>query len=289
MKVYFASDLHYDVGAGKGASTALARYLDQHATADDVLLLGGDYGNDDDAVEACLALFADFPGHRLAIAGNHDAWVDTDVTDSRARIARLSEQFDAAGFRSLEEEPAIIDGVGFAGAIGWYDYSFRVESLEVPIEVYESKGYPGAAGAVWNDARFVDWGVTDPEFTREQGESLARQLEALRGVERAIVVTHHVPTEALLRPDFLPPGVDRASVVPRKWLILNTYLGSSMFEDIIVDAPVDVELALCGHIHLGRSVERRGVRFVSNGSNHKTKELVVWRDGMLERLTFAPA
>ncbi len=145
---------------------------------------------------------------------------------------------------------------------------------------------PGFKGAVWADGDHVDWGVTDPQFTTTQVESLAKQLDALSEMEAVIVATHHVPVVELLRPRDLDPAVHRRDVVPKRWLILNTYLGSERLGSLIESHVANVPLALCGHIHLARQVERGGVLFASNGSDYKTKEVLVWEDGGLSRHRF---
>lgn len=288
MRIFFASDLHYDVAIGPSGTAALAEWVCSEGTAEDVLLLGGDYANSDEKVRECLEHFEGFPGDKLAIAGNHDVWVvDTDDERSRERYDGLSEIYAEFGIHPLEDEPVNIGGVGFVGAMGWYDYTFRVESLDVPLEVYERKGFPGVPGPVWNDGRNVNWGIGDPDFTDEQLTRLEQQLDAVSDAESVVVMTHHVPTTGLLRPQFLPETVPRRIAVPRKWLILNTYLGSQRFEELLARHAERIDVAFCGHIHLSREAERSRVRFVSNGSDHKHKELVTYEAGELTRRSFS--
>ncbi|MEM1348685.1 MAG: metallophosphoesterase [Myxococcota bacterium] len=227
MRVFFSSDLHVDVQRGMPSAVQLAAWVCQRSAPDDVLILGGDYGNDDDAVARCLRLFRRFRGAKLAIAGNHDVWSKHDAgAGSRARYEGLAGVFANVGFHALEHSPFRLGRVGFAGAMGWYDFSLREESLEVPLEVYHAKGMPGVPGVVWADGDYVDWGITDPQFTTTQLDNLARQLDALTELDLVIVATHHVPVVELLRPRDLDPALHRRDVVPRRWLILNTYLGS---------------------------------------------------------------
>lgn len=288
MRVYFASDLHVDVRSGASSTARLARWVCDRARPEDVLVLGGDYGDTDEAIAACLEAFEGFLGPRLAIAGNHDVWARGEDVDSRTRYEGLTGVFERAGFHALEREAFIHGGVGFVGAMGWYDYSFREPSLQIPLEVYHAKSMPGVAGPVWADGEYVDWGVTDPQFTTEQVRALRGQLESLEGVDEIVAVTHHVPVRALLRPQELDPSVHRRDVVPRKWLILNTYLGSQRLGELILRHAERVQVALCGHIHLPRMAQRGGVRFISNGSDYATKELIVYEGGRITRQRFEP-
>ena len=211
MRVFFASDLHYDKSRGRASTEAMARYLCDVGTPEDVLWLGGDYANDDARLTECLRLFEGFAGEKLAIAGNHDVWTDDASNDpqssaSMRRYRDLSECFASAGFHALEDRAKCIQGVGFVGALGWYDYSFRVDALDLPMDVYRKKAMPESRGAVWNDARFVRWGRTDPEVTEWQFGRLEAQLESMTHADRLLVATHHVPTERLLRAELASVG-----------------------------------------------------------------------------------
>ena len=170
--------------------------------------------------------------------------------------------------------------------MGWYDYTLRDPMLGVPMDVYRRKSTPRATGPVWNDALFAKWGMSDPDVTDWQLERLRSQFGQVDGAERVVAALHHVPTKKLLRPSFLPAFLPRRQVVPEKWLVLNTYLGSRRFEELLADYAERVEVAFCGHIHLGRDATASGVRFVSNGSSYRRKELLVWSNGELERVTF---
>ena len=284
-RVYFASDLHIDVRRGRAAAEELADWLSERARPDDILLLGGDYGNDEETRRGCLELFADFPGVRLGIAGNHDVWGEPGDS-AWPRYRRLADLLEAHGIHPLEREPYVDGQVGFVGAMGWYDYSFRVPELDVPMEVYRRKGMPGVEGPVWNDGQYVDWRMSDPEVTDRQLEQLAGQLEQLSGVGTIVPALHHVPTEGLLRPAMLPDFVPRRLIVPRKWLILNTYLGSRRFGELFAEYAERIEVAFCGHIHLRRGVVEDGITYVRSGSDHTTKEVIVWESPRLWRKTF---
>ena len=285
MRLFFVSDLHMDAGRGTDSAVSLADWVTDEGEPQDVLILGGDYGNDDDTVNRCLDMFRSFPGRTLAIAGNHDVWVSEEES-SLDRYRRLGDLFRTAGFHPLEEEPVVIGDVGFVGALGWYDYSFRVPELDVPMEVYRRKSMPGAGTPVWMDGVFVRWDFTDEEMTNRQVDRLRSHLEQLGDVSKIIVAIHHVPTEALLRPKMLPDFMPRRLVVPHKWLVLNTYLGSRRFGELLAGYADRIEVALCGHIHLGRRVVENGITYASNGSDYRSKEVVVYDPPELWRKKF---
>jgi predicted phosphohydrolase len=288
MRLFFTSDLHVEHRVGRRASRTLAEWVQDRGRDSDVLILGGDYGHEDEAIEASLEMFVDFPGTVLAVAGNHDVWGDPDRS-SEARLHRLWAHFESLGFHPLGAEPIVVDGVGFVGGMGWYDYSFRDRELDVPMDVYRDKRLPWTEEPVWRDAEFVQWPDSDEERVDRQIERLRDHLATLPDTPEIVAAFHHVPSPTLLRPSVLPDGLPRRVLVPERWLILNTYLGSRRFGDVLAEETDDrVELALCGHIHLARRAVDRGVTFVSNGSDHDCKELIVYDGSHLRRRRFGP-
>lgn len=266
MRIYITSDLHLGVDAkGDKIVEKLAQYVSQIGTKDDVLLIAGDIGSDDVSIANCLQLFRSFPGKKLAIAGNHDIWVARRRDTSLERYKRLSDIFSANGFHALEDEPVVLNGIGFAGAMGWYDRSFQ-DKIRVPNWYYELKSFPGKG--TWNDANNVKWPFIDEQAVDWQVARLEQQLEALKtaGVSRMIVGIHHVPTKKLL---FHP-----------RWLLsktmrfFNTFLGSERFAELLEANNHVVEHVVCGHIHRAADTKRNGVHYHSIGGGYKNKQLV---------------
>ncbi|HTM68025.1 MAG TPA: metallophosphoesterase [Candidatus Binatia bacterium] len=277
MKTFFASDLHYGVnGQGNAAVRALATHLrSPNASRDDVLVLVGDIATDDKALRACLRLFREFPGRKLAVAGNHDVWVEGEES-SWTRYRRLSAIFRAAGFHPLEDEPIVIGGTAFAGSMGWYDYSFRDEEIGMPFRAYEKKTLPGAEHPLWNDANLVRWGMSDQDVTRWQAERLERHLSALAGSDDIVLAIHHVPTKRLL---FHP-----RCLVPRETRFANAFLGSERFAEIA--CLHRVALVVNGHIHMAGDARIGETRFASIGGDYRGKQLIVRDRGRLVRSMF---
>jgi 3',5'-cyclic AMP phosphodiesterase CpdA len=289
LRIFFASDLHYDAERGRDAVHAMASWLEEHATTEDLLILGGDYGNDDAMVAACLECFADVDSPTFGVSGNHDIWTEgDDGRTSHDRWLDLQSILRDHGVHPLEADPVSVHGVGLCGGLGWYDYTFRSPALDIDPEVYRDKRLPQYQQPIWKDAFLAKWGLTDPEVTEWQLRRLEADLETLarRGHDRIVVVTHHVPSRLLLRPDKLPDYLPRHHVIPEKWLVLNTYLGSQRFAELIGNFAPRIEVAFCGHIHLARQVHDYGVTFASNGSTYEDKELMIWEDGKLRRRTF---
>jgi 3',5'-cyclic AMP phosphodiesterase CpdA len=262
---------------GDAATRRLAAHLNG-ARSHDVLLLAGDLGVSDETIAECLALFRHFPGHKLAIPGNHDVWVPHDAAiDSRERHAGLPQLFRDAGFHPLEEGPLTIDGVGFAGCMGWYDYTFRDPSLGYPDDCYVSKCEPGGTEPVWGDAGHVRWPWSDVEVTAREVARLDAHLQQLTGAREVIVVTHHLLTSRLL----FHPRV----LVPKFWRFANAFLGSERMGEVIARYP-NVRLAICGHIHEAREVTIGTQRFASVGGDYSRKALCSYDGKDIKRQWF---
>jgi 3',5'-cyclic AMP phosphodiesterase CpdA len=270
--LHVAADLHFDHGAsGRRAVEAMAADLARTATPADVLVFAGDLGNSDATVRACLACFRDFPGTMLGVGGNHDIWVDPGES-SWDRYQRLSDLFAAARVHPLEEEPIVVGGVGYAGAMGWYDYSFR-DDIGVPYQAYVDKVLP-AEGVAWGDLRYAHWGMRDEAFCERQLERLEAQLHRLASCAEVRVVTHHVATKRLL--------VHPRAMVPKAWRFLNAFLGTTALEALIGRFS-NVTEVVNGHIHRPGEVKIGRARYASAASGKSTRQLVSIDGGVLRR------
>ena len=132
MRILVTADLHYDIRRSREPTEQLARQA--LATGGDCLVLVGDSaGRDLQPLRDCLRLFADFPDRKLFVPGNQCLWCNHDE-DSLDRYERILPATVAGeGFAMLDHEPVVLGGVGLVGSVGWYDYSFRVKSLEIPL------------------------------------------------------------------------------------------------------------------------------------------------------------
>lgn len=275
MKVYLTSDLHLGVNPrGDESVRGIARFLERQATPEDVLIIAGDIATDDEHVTECLQTFARFPGKKAAIAGNHDVWVKPNTISSWERYQSLSWRMRQAGFHPLEDAPFIQGEVGFAGAMGWYDYSFRYRRLKLSMETYVEK-------MGWSDQLYVRWDFTDHEMVEEQLHRLEAQLQELKDqTSHVIAVLHHVPTAQLL-------AYPRMRwLVPLRWRYSNAFLGSERFQELLQQYRNLVKTVVCGHIHLGNSAKINGQKFVSIGSTYADKQLLVMEGGKIRRVQF---
>lgn len=287
MKLVAAADLHYSP-ASRARPAAIASAMCRAGA--DALVLAGDFVADGtvDLGEA-LALFAEYSGPKLMVAGNHDLWQQHPPFDTWTRyrdtIASTAEQH---GFHYLDRAPLVVGDTGFVGGMGWYDYGFRQvgEPREgvraTPIRVsgsstgaprfssvpgvdemtggdlspedYRHKGLVWQAGggphvAVWNDGVYLDWERSDAEMASYFAERMAEQIAQLAGRVRRLVAVTHFVPFA----EFV--GDDTADV---KRAFAKAYLGSPLMGDVLRGTG-DMAVVIFGHRHRQQVLEIDGM------------------------------
>jgi len=289
MRVLVTADLHYHSPRSRGPAEELAAEA-VRAGGDALVLVGDSASAAHEPLRDCLGLFADFPGRKFMVPGNHCLWC-LDGEDSIERYERTVPAIAAeAGFAVLDHGPAVIDGVGLVGSVGWYDYSYRQEDLGIPLAFYEAKVAPGAAarlgehrhlvdrhrdelaeehfdiGVRWNDGVHVRMDMTDAEFLARVVARLRGQLAALAAdasVREVAAFVHHLPFRHLL-------PVDR----PPAFAFAAAYLGSDRIGEALRACP-KLTRAFCGHSHWPGRCEVGGIQAVNVGSTYTEKRMEI--------------
>ena len=87
VRIVVTADLHYNIPRSREPTRRLA--TDACAAGGDALVLVGDTaGADVGPLRECLERFADFPGRKLLVPGNHCLWC-RDGEDSLERYERV--------------------------------------------------------------------------------------------------------------------------------------------------------------------------------------------------------
>ena len=287
MKILITADLHYDLPRSQEPTRALARTA--CAAGGDVLILAGDTaGADPAALTECLRLFAGFPGRKLLVAGNHCLWCRNGESSLDRYERLLPDRAAGCGFELLDHRPVAIDGLGLVGSVGWYDYSFREQSLAIPLAFYRAKLAPGAAAysgehahlveanrrrltarqlaiaTRWMDGVHVRLGMDDEAFLNRLVAKLRRHLWGLsEQVERIVAVTHHLPFEQLV-----PRGR------PDRFAFAAAFMGSERLGQELARCPKVTDV-YCGHSHWPRRMQIGRLRVVNVGSTYRDKRLEV--------------
>lgn len=243
--IVVTSDLHLGITSPE----ALRQLRDAIAAAQpELTILAGDQGEPLDYFVACLQIFADLPGAAAVLAGNHDVWARDGHTSRDLWEHELPAATRTAGMLWLEDTSWRSGDLAVAGSLAWYDYSAV------------DPGAPNPAGDFMtlkrllnNDARFIDWSWSDPEFALQLGDGLARRLGALEADPdvRDVFVVTHVPIceeQMLRKPHDL------------QWGLSNAFFGN-MTTGRRALAWGKVRAIVSGHTHLRRmgTVTRAGL------------------------------
>ena len=289
VRLLVTADLHYDAARSRAPAEDLAREV-LRTGGDALVLVGDSAGAAHEPLRQCLALFRDFPGRRFVVPGNHCLWC-LPGEDSIQRYEQVLPAIAAeAGFAVLDHAPDVLDGVALVGSVGWYDYSYRHEELEIPLEFYRAKVTPGAAqrlpehrhlleafrgqladwhmniSAQWMDGVRVRMNMTDEEFLEYLVRKLSGQLDALQSapqVRRIVAFVHHLPFRQLV-PSDRPPEIAFAAA----------FMGSDRIGEVLQNCP-KLTHVFCGHSHWHGSAEVGSIQVVNIGSTYSEKRLEV--------------
>ncbi len=287
VKILVTADLHYDIPRSRAPTERLASEVCRTA-ADALVLLGDTAGADTGVLSDCLGLFDAFEGAKFLVPGNHCLW-RRDGESSIDRYERILPQVAGeAGFEILDHKPIVTGGLGMVGSIGWYDYSLRQDSLDIPLAFYRAKISPGAAAnrpgyarlleehrgeltqeqlkltALWKDGMHVEIGMSDEQFTRRLADKLARQLDDVsRRAERIAVFMHHLPFAQMVPQDR-----------PAHFAFAAAFMGAEAFGRVLLNCPA-VRYVYCGHSHWKARIKIGRIEAVNVGSTYRDKRLEV--------------
>ncbi|MHB8781247.1 MAG: metallophosphoesterase [Candidatus Geothermincolia bacterium] len=269
MRVAFTGDLHIDISQKNwNIVPVLAEFI--KIVDPDVFILCGDISPHLDQVRFALEYFQGLACPKIFVPGNHDVWVSEEElkmtgSDSFEKyyylLPRLAHE---AGFIPIWMEPFVLNGIGFTGSIGWYDYSFGSGLFQFTEEEYEAKNLKDS---VWNDRRYARWmdvvsifdedirHLPDVEVARQFNQRLAADITMLAeddSVREIIAVTHHPPFREMVT--FKGEQV---------WDYFTAFMGSQETGRLLQAEP-KVTHAICGHLHRRQDLCIGNVRALSS-------------------------
>lgn len=286
FRLAVTADLHYGTRhtAGNDATRALAGYLLENQP--DALVIAGDIGAGQD-FSRCLELFAGLHCLKALVPGNHDIWVTlNDVRGDSYNVYQqhLPRLATEQGFHYLDHGPLLLPefGLAIAGSINWYDYSWAIDDLKAATPDWEERlRWKRFQRGKHNDANYVRWAFNDQTFTLDAVQTLTRHIdESLARMDRAIVVTHHPPFQALNYPAAQPPELDD--------LLWRAFSGNTLLEEALQQRAERIALAFCGHTHRAREANFAGIKGYNVGGDYHFKRLLVvdWPGGLKQAIDF---
>lgn len=286
LRIAVTADLHYGTRhtAGNQATEQLAQYL--RANRPDVILLAGDIGAGED-FQRCLALFDGIDCIKGLVPGNHDVWVR--LADVRGNSKQVYEEYlpkvsREHGFQYLDHASLQFpeSDLAIAGSMNWYDYTWDHELLQQATpdwqERLQTKRFTRGQH---NDANFVRWPWSDPEFTTIVYDRFKNQLEeSLANFTHTAVVMHHPPIKGLLYPAKDPPTLDG--------LLWRAFSGNTRVEELLLKWAERIPAVWCGHTHSARHCQEGPMRGFNIGGDYEFKRLQEfdWPSGEIRELDF---
>jgi 3',5'-cyclic AMP phosphodiesterase CpdA len=280
ISIAVTADIHYGTVAGREDLEGYVELLAGNGI--DILAIAGDLnsrGFGHRSFGEAVSILQKFPGKVLFTPGNHDLW--TGKGDSfRILTQDMPAMLSDAGIHLLDGSPFVVGGLGIAGSVGWYDYSFRhvppeLESLfsgflfrfpgnggherqlhwrELTTEEYRLKTCQVSSDgqswkkSTWQDRNFIHWEHSDEAFLSYCLERLEEDLQSLDSrVDRIAVITHHLPFARFV-PDIPDPT----------WGFHRAYLGSGRIGELMSCHP-KVRHAFFGHSHRNRQIGLGGI------------------------------
>lgn len=269
MKIALTADLHWNVSTRGDRNTR--RLADRVVELNpEILVLVGDTGVEEEMAKG-LALFREFKGAKLLVAGNHCLWCDRRSPNSleiyQKVIVETAEYF---GFHYLDKQPWLAADHSFAivGNISWYDYSYASPVIAVKYpdcqEIYRRKEFLNG----WhNDGRYVRLGMSDADFTRLVLAKLKNDLDDMsRRAEMIVAAIHHPPYPELFYPLRAKPSDDD--------LIWLAYTSNRAIADLL-PRYLKLRYVFCGHTHFARHARIGQIHAYNIGGNYHWKRLAL--------------
>ncbi|WP_456470967.1 metallophosphoesterase family protein [Caminibacter sp.] len=235
MKIGFKSDIHLDFWLPLyGSIDSFIKEILKPQEAD-VLIIAGDLGHYNDQNILLLKKLKNFFKNILVTFGNHDFYLlDKKFNTYKERIEDLKNNINSIeGIYFLDGDFLEIEGVGFAGAGGWYDFSLAVKH-----------GYPlEKVKLFWhyfmNDAKNIKPEIDPVNFSMLQKEKLRKSID------KADIVFTHVPP--LYINCYGKPVLDS----------FYSFYGYDLFKD-------NIKYWIFGHCHKPMDFYEEHIRFLSS-------------------------
>lgn len=239
MKFDLMSDLHID----RWGQDQQIDY--QSCAMSNTLVVCGDVSDDVNLSAWELAKLANIYETVLFVDGNHEhegIGYEREPSETVVNIRKALSGLTNVHY--MADGPIVIDGVGFAGRNGWWDW--KIATPEVPSEKSISEWYTHKESG---DHTYIsrqamrDFGALAGDVSR---------LDATSGVESIVILTHTLPLKQLISWNVYPLARTHS----------NAY-GNSMMHNVLTISP-KIRYWLFGHNHDQKDEMIGDVRFISN-------------------------
>ncbi|RLF96543.1 hypothetical protein DRN50_01365, partial [Thermococci archaeon] len=137
IKIAAFSDAHFPKLVGIKGLKVLRNSVN-NIDPDYVVIAGDLTEGEKESFEIFLKEFEEIDCPKLICLGNHDLWVQSfEEATSLEKMEEFIEMGESFGYYMLDNKPFLEKDIGFAGTVGWYDYSFA--DPQFPIKDIENK------------------------------------------------------------------------------------------------------------------------------------------------------
>lgn len=216
----------------------------------DLILIGGDNGNDDGLLRTIDGCKRGWPNAEVAwVMGNHDLW--------HRPYSDLWNSFEQVPATYLELQNLETNYCTVVGTYGHYDY--RGGLATVPFEQYETFT---DGKHTWND-RYIDrLGQTNPQIAAEIAERFRERYSSAITRRLPIIVLSHTwpfaPTDETFRSFF------------------GAYGSNQLIGDIIISHSIRPSVLFCGHTHHAARWDEFGFPMINTGSDYQEVRVTKW-------------
>ncbi len=279
MKLLVTSDIHIDKSKNMDSLNLpkhIREYMNQHPTEEIIFAILGDVSQNLLKLHDYLSEFSSLEIPKIFVAGNHDIWSQTmskrspysSLNSFEIYTSILPEICKNTGFQYLDQNPFVLNRIGFIGNIGWYDFSF-FSPLEPPVSepftfvrrstnkefhwfemTYEDlekkelwaydENHKPIRMCAWNDLFYIKWpsGMDDVEFCHICYKTINQQFQDIdSSIDHLVFLSHHVMFEDCIY---------RYSSYEEEFY--NAYRGCKFLGDFVITHP-KLRKIICGHTH----------------------------------------
>jgi hypothetical protein len=278
MKLLVTSDLHIEKDRSVSCTTLptiVSKYIESNPTEQYIFAIVGDVSQDLSKMNEFFSLFSSISIPKLFIAGNHDIWAQSS-NENPSKMLNSYEIYHKIlpkickdnGFHYLDQNPYIVDRIGFVGNIGWYDFSFHSKkqpavSKELTFirrETNQEFTWPEMNYAdlsskelwaideqknpsrisVWNDLYYIKWpnGLSDAAFCKTCYKTINKHFQdSYNLIDHLVFMSHHALFEEC---------IFRYSSYQEEFN--NAYRGSKFLGDFVISHP-KLRKVIFGHTH----------------------------------------
>lgn len=232
------SDLHVETWDSK---------IDWKKTATSLYcVVAGDISRDINFVEQTLRELSKAYKTVLYVDGNDEHRYNLhDIPNRYIELTSMISEIENITY--LRDTVAVVDGVGFVGANGWWTYDFDTpESYTDTRQWFENRYKVGSL----ESANVEAFALTDAKYLNQS----IRNLQIHNDIEHLVIVSHTVPAPNLLAHDIELQGTH----------LLNCSGNAHLLSCINEDTEAKIHTWCFGHYHRDIDTMHKGIRFVNN-------------------------